>query len=209
MIMYRLLGFPTPNVLKTLYVLEEVGADYKFEYVDLTKGEHKRPEFLKLNPVGKIPVLVRDGESLFESGAICRYVANAADSPLYPKDKMQRARVDQWMDFFSLHLGRWLSTLFFENLIKKRFGAGDPDPKTCEEALKFAREQLSIVDRWLQGSKYFVGNNLTIADLFAFAYLELTGPCRISMGEFPHVQSWLEKVGSRESIQKARGRAQR
>ena len=113
--MFRLYGFFTQNTMKTLYVLEAVGADYEYEFVNLGEREQRREQFMQMNPVGKVPVLEHDGEHLFESGAICRYVANVLDSPLYPADKMQRARVDQWMDFFTCHLGRWFTNLFYSS----------------------------------------------------------------------------------------------
>ncbi|MCH8250095.1 MAG: glutathione S-transferase family protein, partial [Proteobacteria bacterium] len=125
--MFRLYGFFTQNSLKALYVLEESGVEFEFEFVNLAEGEQKTEEFSHKTPVGKVPVLEHDGEYLFESGAICRYVANVTDSPLYPADKMQRARVDQWMDFFTCHLGRWFSTLYFEAVIKPKFNLGEPD----------------------------------------------------------------------------------
>ena len=97
--MFRLHGFFTQNTLKTLYVLEEIGAEYAFCYVDLTRGANRSDEFRGMTPVGKVPVLEHEGEFLFESGAICRYAASVVKSPLYPADKMDRARVDQWMTF--------------------------------------------------------------------------------------------------------------
>lgn len=204
--MYRLLGFPTQNTKKTLYVLEEVGVDFEFQLVDLMKGENRSESFRKLNPVGKVPVLQHDDESLFESGAICRYVANVENSPLYPADKLQRAKVDQWMDFFSCHLGRWLSTLYYEKIVKVRANLGDPDQKSCEEATKFSARQLAIIDQWLQENKYLTGENLSIADMFAFAYIEQVKDIDLSLDEFPHVSQWLNDIEKKESVKRARQR---
>jgi len=93
--MYRLHGFFTQNTMKPLYVLEELGVDYEFHFVDLVKRENRSDEFQKMTPASKVPVLEHDGEYLFESGPICRYVSSVEKSPLYPADKLQRARVDQ------------------------------------------------------------------------------------------------------------------
>jgi len=204
--MYRLLGFPTQNTKKTLYVLEEVGVDYEFKLVNLMKGENKSESFLKLNPIGKVPVLQHDDASLFESGAICRYVANVENSPLYPRDKLQRAKVDQWMDFFSCHLGRWLSTLYYEKIVKARANIGSPDEKSCDEAMKFSARQLAIVDNWLQANTYLTGNNLSIADMFAFAYIEQVKDIDLSLDEFPYVGQWLDAIEKKESVKRARQR---
>ena len=204
--MFRLYGFFTQNSLKALYVLEESGVEFEFDFVNLAEGEQKTEEFAQKTPVGKVPVLEHDGEYLFESGAICRYVANATDSPLYPADKMQRARVDQWMDFFSCHLGRWFSTLYFEVVIKPKFNLGEPDIAGIEEAKTFATQQLSMLDVQLEKSDWLANDALSIADLFAFAYIEQHKTVDFSLDEFPNVQAWFERIESRESIANARAR---
>lgn len=201
--MYRLFGFPTQNTKKVVYVLNELGVDYEFKKVDLLKGENRTEEFAKKTPMGKVPVLQHDDDYLFESGAICRYVANVEDSPLYPANKLQRAYVDQWMDFFTIHLGRWLSSLFFETFVKPKAGMGATDAKNCDEAKKFIKHQGKKVNDWLSKNKYFLGDELSIADLFAYAYVEQMIPCQISFDPFPNLKRWFEEVGQRDSIKKA------
>ena len=137
--MYRLHGFFTQNTLKTLYVLEELGVDFEYIYVDLLQGEHRTDSFRKMNPAAMVPVLEHDGEYLFESGAICRYVSSVEHSALYPADKLQRARVDQWMTFFTCHAGRWLTKIYFEQVMKPTAGMGETDVAGCEKAAKLAQ----------------------------------------------------------------------
>lgn len=204
--MFRLYGFPTQNSMKTLYVLEESGLDFEFVLVDLEKGEHKSDSFRQKTPMGKVPLLEHDGEYLFESGAICRYVGSVSNSPLYPADLLQRARVDQWLDFFSCHLGRWFSTLFFEQVIKPKYGLGDPNEASLEEATKFAHQQLGILDGLLQDSDWLANDAVSIADLFAFAYVEQYRVIEFSLNEYPHVQAWFDRIEARDSIAKARAR---
>lgn len=192
--------------MKTLYVLEESGLDFEFVLVDLEKGEHKSDSFQQKTPMGKVPLLEHDGEYLFESGAICRYVGSVSNSPLYPADLLQRARVDQWLDFFSCHLGRWFSTLFFEQVIKPKYGLGDPNEASLEEATKFAHQQLSILDGLLQDSDWLANDAVSIADLFAFAYVEQYRVIEFSLNEYPHVQAWFDRIEARDSIAKARAR---
>lgn len=206
---FHLYGFFTQNTLKTLYVLEELGEDFEFHFVDLSKGEQKTEAFAQKTPIGKVPILEHDGEHLFESGAICRYVANVSDSSLYPADKMQRARVDQWMDFFTCHLGRWFSKLFFEAVIKPKFNLGEPDEAGIAEANKFAIEQLSLLDGLLQASDWLANDALSIADLFAFAYVEQCRAIDFKLDEYANVTAWFERIESRESIANARARLPR
>ena len=204
--MFKLYGFYTQNSLKTLYVLEELGGEYEFVFVDLGKGDQRADSFAQMTPVKKVPVLEHDGETLFESGAICRYVANVTDSPLYPADKLQRAKVDQWMDFFSCHLGRWLTKLYFEAVIKPKFALGDPDVDGIQEARGYAQQQLKMLNRLLADSDWLANDTLSIADLFAFAYVEQYRVIDLPIDDFPHVQTWFDRIESRDAIAKARAR---
>ena len=204
--MFHLHGFVTQNTLKTLYVLEEAGADYEFHFVNLGKGEQKSEAFASKTPMGKVPLLEHDGEHLFESGAICRYVANVVDSPLYPADKMQRAQVDQWIDYFSCHLGRWMTTLYFDGVIRPKFGLGDSDEAAVAEATKFANIQLGILDRLLAESDWLANNALSIADLFAFACVEQYRDIEFSIDDYSNVMAWCDRVEALKSIENARSK---
>lgn len=206
--MYLLHGFYTQNTLKTLYVLEELGEDYQFQYVDLFKGENRSEDFQKKTPIGKVPVLEHEGRFLFESGAICRYLANKAQSPLYPDEAMQRAQVDQWMDFFSCHLGRWLSTIFFERIIKTAANMGETDPATVEEAINFVNQQLRILDNRFESTDWLANDALSIADLFALAYMEQVHAIDFALDDYPRVQTWLSRLESLDSTNRARAQVQ-
>jgi len=201
--MLRLYGYWTQNSMKPIYVAEELAVDYEFRFVDLVKGEQLSDEFKQLTPVGKVPLLQVDDNSLFESGAICRYLANTANSPLYPAEPLARARVDQWLDFFSCHLGRWLSSLYFQTIIKPMYGLGDPNDKDCQEAENYIGQQMAMVDAWLGNREYLTGE-LSIADLFGFAYVEQIEPLQLSLADYPNLESWYQRIAGRPSIQQAR-----
>lgn len=206
--MYRLHGFFTQNTMKTLYVLEELGAEYEFHFIDLAKGENRTEEFQKMTPIGKVPVLEHDGEFLFESGPICRYVASEEKSPLYPADKLQRARVDQWMTFFTCHPGRWLTEIYFERVIKPRVSPSKTNEKACERAAKFAHQQFEALDGWLENKQWLANDSLSIADIFALGYLEQTRSIDFSLADHPHVQAWFDRLDARESAARARAQVQ-
>ena len=201
--MVRLYGYWTQNSMKPIYVAEELEIDYQFQFVDLVKGEQLSDEFRQMTPVGKVPLLQVDDQTLFESGAICRYLANIAGSPLYPAEPMERARVDQWMDFFSCHLGRWLSSLYFQSIIKPMAGLGDPDEKQCQEANNYIDQQMAMVEAGL-GSRDYLTGELSIADLFGFAYVEQIEPLHLSLAKYPNLENWYQRIASRPSIQQAR-----
>lgn len=202
--MYRLHGFFTQNSMKPLYVLEELGVEYEFSYVDLAKGENRTEAFGNMTPVGKVPVLEHEGQFLFESGPMCRYVASVEKSPLYPADKLQRARVDQWMTFFTCHPGRWLTSLFFEKIVKPKAGLGETDEARCEEAVFFANQQLQVVENWFDGRDWLANDALSIAEPFALAYVEQAHAVDFSLDAFPRVQAWLGRLEARDSTARAR-----
>ena len=202
--MFRLHGFFTQNTLKTLYVLDEVGAEYEFCFVDLAKGENRTEEFRARTPVGKLPVLEHDGNHLFESGTICRYVASVAKSPLYPADKLQRAYVDQWMTFFSCHAGRWLTNLFFEKIMKPAAGMGDTDEQSCAQSLHYLTAQLKAVERGLEGREWLANDTFSIAEPFALAYLEQAGPVGFDLSDYPRVGEWFGRIDKREAPARVR-----
>jgi glutathione S-transferase len=206
--MYRLHGFFTQNTLKTLYVLQELGVDYEFCFVNLMTGDNRTDVFRNMTPAGKVPVLEHDGEFLFESGSICRYVASVEKSPLYPADKLQRARVDQWMTFFTCHPGRWLTKLYFEKIIKQAANMGEPDEAGCEEAVKFASQQLKIVERWLENTEWLANDAFSIAEPFALAYVEQARAVDFPLDDLPRVKSWFERLEARDSTARARAQVQ-
>jgi glutathione S-transferase len=204
--MYRLHGFYTQNTMKVLYVLEEVGVEFEYRFVDLMKGENRTDAFRAMTPVGKVPVLEHDGEFLFESGAICRYVASEEHSPLLPADKLQRARVDQWMTFFTCHPGRWLNEIYFEQVIKPVAGMGETNIAACEKAAKFAHGQLKLVDRWLEGRDWLANDVYSIAEPFALGYMEQAHVIGFGLDEHPNVQAWLARLEERDATARARER---
>lgn len=202
--MFQVYGFYTQNTRKVLYVLAELDAEFEFHFVDLGKGENRSAEFRAKTPVGKVPLLEHDGRTLFESGAICRYVASVSETPLFPTARMDRAQVDQWMDYFTCHAGRWLTTLYFEQVMKPKVGLGDPDAATIEEGRKFAQSALKAVERQLDSAKYLANDRLSIADLFAFAYVEQCRDIDFSLDKLPAVAAWQNRIESRGSIARAR-----
>jgi len=204
--MYRLHGFFTQNTMKTLYVLEELDVDYEFVFVDLAKGANRSGDFQAMTPIGKVPVLEHDGEFLFESGPICRYVASNEKSPLFPADKLQRARVDQWMTFFTCHPGRWLTEIYYEKVIKPKANLGETDLAACEKAAKFAGQQLKALDRWFENTSWLANDALSIAEPFALAYLEQAQAIDFALDDYPRVKTWFERLEERESTARARAR---
>ncbi|KOB76524.1 Glutathione S-transferase 1-6, partial [Operophtera brumata] len=151
---------PYPNVLVA------AALDIKLNqiHVDLKAGDHLKPEYLKLNPQHTIPTIVDDGFSLWESRAIGRYFATKyGANKLYPEDPQTRALIDQRLDF---DLGSLYPT-FANYFYPMFFASAKPD----EELLKKLEEKLNILNTFLDGQKYAVGSQLSLADLCLVATL--------------------------------------
>lgn len=84
---------------------------------------------------------------------------------------------------------------------------GERDQKGCEEALKFAHQQIAVVDNFLESTQWLANDSLSVADLFAFAYLEQFRPIQFPLDDYTHVQSWYDRIEGRESITRARAKA--
>src|SRR5579864_3672714 len=103
--MLKIYGSPLSSPTnKVRYVANFLKIPFEFHPMNLAGGDHQKPEYLKINPYGKIPAIDDEGFHLAESNAIVCYLADKAQSPIYPKDLKQRALVDQWIDYASFHV---------------------------------------------------------------------------------------------------------
>lgn len=180
----------TPNSRKTCAVAKHLDAPVAYAFVHLQKGEHKTPDFLAINPNGKVPVL-QDGDfNLFESNAIMIHLAQQAGSDLWPGDPAEQVEVIKWLSWDIAHFSKHAGALFFQNLIKPQFGFGDPDPAAIEEATGFFRQFAGVLDTYLAGRQFLIGDRLTVADIAVATMLPLAGPSHIPVGEFAEVSRW-------------------
>jgi len=194
------------NTRKVLFVADAVDAAYEYVEVNLLAGETRTPEHFLINPFGKVPTLTHNDQHLFESGAICRYLAAVQGSNLYPiGDHYRRSEVDQWLDFFSVHLGRWINAFVFEKVIKQRFNLGAPNEEKITEATQFIDAQSKSLNHHLaqkidSGVAYLTGS-YSIADIFAYAYIEYSQLAGLNLGtDCPHIQTWVDTIAAKDSI---------
>lgn len=192
------------NTTKLLYVAEELGLDYVFVDLDFMKGEHKTPEHMARHPLGKAPTLTHEGKTLFESSAICRYLASVEKSELYPvANPYQCGQIDQWMAFFASHLGRVTNSYAFEKVAKVKYGFGTPNNEAMEAALGEIKTQMPMLDAHLASNDFLVGQTLTIADCYAFAYMENAELADFPLSEYPNVLRWYSEMRERPATSRA------
>ena len=165
--------------------------------IDLMKGEHHGPDFVRLNPNKLVPVLDDDGFVLTESSAILKYLADKADSPLYPKDLKERARVNERMDWFNTDFYRdWGYNLAYPQLFPHHARpSADVTKGTIEWGRDRAATKLTLLDQTILGDKPFVcGDSMTIADVFGAQLISLGEILRVDFGKYPNVKRWLERM---------------
>jgi glutathione S-transferase len=190
----RLYGFGPTRSLRALWGLKELDADFEFVPVNLLAGEHKRPEFLRLNPAGKIPVLV-DGELVIpESAAILLYLTDKyRDKGLLPESLAERAHVYRWLMFAVTELEEplWRIT---------RHTALYPEDKRLPADIALAKGEFTamaaVLERHLEGRQYIVGDRISIADCVAAHLIDWANEFKLIEG-FPQLRAYLTRMYAR------------
>jgi glutathione S-transferase len=190
----KLYGFGPTRSLRALWGLKELDADFEFVPVNLSAGEHKRPEFLRLNPAGKIPVLV-DGDLVIpESAAIVLYLADKyRDKGLLPESLTERAHVYRWLMFAVTELEEplWRIT---------RHTALYPEDRRLPADIALAKEEFNamatVLERHLEGRQYIVGDRISIADCVAAHLIDWANEFKLIEG-FPQLRAYLTRMYAR------------
>lgn len=199
----------SPNAVKPSVVAYHTGLNVERIMVDLRQGAQKSPEFLKLNPNGKMPVLVDGDFVLWESTAIMAYLAHKANSPLWPIAPQAQADVMRWLSWELAHWGPSCAILLRENLVKKVMQGQDPDPAEVQRGLDAFRLYAGILDNHLKGRPYVSGDALTIADYGLAAPLSLAEAAGLPVSEFSALKSWFGRVAAEPAWGKAMADAAR
>ncbi len=191
----------SPNALRSRLVIAELGLPVEIVEVDMAAGENRSPEYLALNPNGKVPTLVDGDFVLWESRAINAYLAaQRPESDLYPADPKRRARVDQWSYWQAVHYGPALQAISFQRVLKKVFGMGDSDEAAIAGELKTKDQLLPVLDAALAGRDYVEGT-LSIADIALAGTLAVHGPAGFGIDAYPNIATWYERLSSRPAWQ--------
>ena len=189
---------PTPNGWKVSVALEELELPYRARVVDLQKGEQHRPDFLRLNPNGRIPVIVdRGAEDLvvFESGAILVYLAEQAGK-LLPADAAGRSRVLQWLMFQMGGIGPMQGqAVVFVRYFPEEL------PAAIERYCNETRRLYEVLDRQLAAHEYLAGD-YSIADIANWAWVRSHRWARVAVEGLPHLERWMEAIATRPASQR-------
>lgn len=190
----KLYGFGPTRSLRALWGLRELGVDFEFVPVNLMAGENQRPDFLALNPAGKVPVLV-DGDLVIpESAAIVLYLAEKyPEKGLLPADLKERAHVYRWVMFAVTELEQPLWRISKHSFIY-------PENKRQPQDIALAREEFaamaSVLDRHMKGRQFIVGNRVTAADCVTAYLMDWANELHLLDG-CPHLSAYLERMYAR------------
>jgi len=190
----KLYGFPPTRIIRALWILRELEVDFEYVQVDLTKGEHRRPEFLALNPAGKVPVLVDDDFVLNESVAIVLYLAEKyPEKGFLPKDLRARAQVNRWLLFTVTELEQPLWRIARHthlHPVEKRLAAEIPIAR--QDFLDMA----AVMEKHLETRPALVGEDVTVADFVAAYTLDMASTVDL-LEAFPNLRAYMERMYAR------------
>lgn len=205
----QLYSLPTPNGVKVSIMLEETGLPYEAHRVDFDRNEQQTPEFLSLNPNGKIPaILDPDGPGgkplgLFESGAILGYLAGKTDK-FIPHDPGRMIETTQWVHFQMGGIGPMFGQVGFFN---KFAGRDYEDKRPLQRYVSESKRLLGVIDRRLDGRQWIMGDDYTIADISMLGWVRnLIGfyeACElVEFDNLKNVPAWLERGLARPAVQR-------
>jgi glutathione S-transferase len=175
--------------------IQESGISCEEELVDLMVGQHHQPAFVAINPNRLVPVLEDGDLRLTECSAILKYLADEIDSPAYPKDSKERAKVNELMDWFNTNFYRdfGYGLVYPQIFAHQRRPSDEVQRATITWGAERAKNWLVILDQhWLGPSRaYLRGDTITIADYLGSSLVTLGETIRFDFAPFPHVRRWL------------------
>ena len=190
---------PTPNGHKASVTLEELGLPYEAHTVKLPKNEQKEEWFLRLNPNGRIPVIVdRDAEdfAVFETGAIMVYLAEKAGR-LMPTDAKGRSQTMQWLMFQMGGVGPMMGQA---NVFHRYFP--EKIQPVIDRYQNESRRLFEVLERGLTEREWLVGNEFTIADIANWCWVRTYKWSGVSIDGLPNLKRWMDTIRSRPACER-------
>jgi glutathione S-transferase len=188
----------TPNGWKASITLEELALPYELHVLSLAEGAQKQPDFLKINPNGRIPAIVDRGEgnfAVFESGAIMLYLAEKTGQ-LLPTETKARSRAIQWLMFQMGGVGPMMGQA---NVFTRYFP--EQLPSVIERYRREGRRLFEVLDGHLADKEYLAGD-YSIADIANWSWVHTHEWPGISVDGLDHLQRWMVAIAARPAVQK-------
>src|SRR5262245_40279042 len=200
--MLKLYDFPmSPRARKPRIVLAEKGLQYEKVTIDITKGEQKKPEYLAINPYGKVPALQDDGVTVYESSIILEYLNDKyPNPPLLPADPGQRARARVLLHYGDNPFDSACATIVGEVFFK-------PKEQADQNVITKAKQDLTTCFEHLEkalGNNDYLAGAFSLADVSFAGWAPLFGPLQVEVpANCPRVKAWLTRLAERASVKAA------
>jgi glutathione S-transferase len=180
------------NVRKVLWTCAELGLPYQLQQYGGSHLPTNTPEFLAMNPNGLVPVIVDDGQALWESNTICRYLAGKHGRPdLLPAEPLARAQVEKWMDWQATELnGAWRYA--YMALVRK--SPAHTDPSAISASAREWNRLMTLLDAQLAAKAYICGDSLTLADIVLGLSVNRWLSTPIERPALPAVAAYFERL---------------
>jgi GST-like protein len=196
-IMIKLYAFATPNNLKPMIMLEELGLEYELHAINIRLGEQKTDEFQKLNPNAKVPVLIDGDMVLTESAAMLVYLAEKHHQ-LLPSQNPQRAKVFEQLFFHASGVSpAFGNSGFFQKM------ASEQVPFAIERFKKESERLCQILDDILTAHTFVTGDEYSIADIAHFGWMWRADFVGLDLSKFTHLSRWYHEIHARPGVQAA------
>lgn len=183
---------PSGNGYKARLALAYLGIPYEYIPVDILAGQSRTPEFLAMNANGRIPLLkLPDGTCIAESNAILYFLAQG--TPLWPRSTIDQTKALQWMFFEQYSHEPNIATVRFWVSIKRVDPSG-PEAQQIQAKMQAGYDALRVMEAHLSRNAYFVGTDLSIADIALYAYTHVAGEGGFDLAPFPAIRDWLARV---------------
>jgi glutathione S-transferase len=199
--MIKLYGIPASRAFRSLWAIEELGVEYENVPVHFI-GDSKKPEYLAINPNGRIPALVDGDVTLFESMAINLYLAKKYDGGLRPKTLEDEARAVQWSFWGMTELEPHLMKVLLNRILLPE---SQRDAAEADAGARALQAPLRVLDDALAGSAFLLGDAFTIADLNVASVLSLANFAGFEFSNFERVKRWFDACIARPGAARARG----
>ena len=189
------------NVQKALWMLAELGLDYRHRDIGSQPGDLETTEFLQLNPHARIPVLVDQGAVVWESNTILRYLgAKYSAGKLWPRDPFERSQAERWMDWELTRLQEDFIDLFWGYY---RTPESSRNQTAIDHALRRCAENMRQLDRQLSDRDYIAGERLTVGDIPCAVCLYRYFNMGLDVERPVQVEAWYQRLAGREAYRSA------
>ena len=195
----KLYGTTQSRALRSIWALEEVGAEYELVPTHFM-GDSKKPEYLAINPNGRVPTLVDGDLTLYESMAINLYLARRYGGDLWPASENDRALAVQWSFWGITEIEPHLIAILINRIMLPE---DQRDGAAADKAEQGIARPLDVLEPHLANRKHILGDVFTIADLNVASILAMAGMVSLDLAGWPTVQAWLQSCTSRPSMAQA------